>query len=102
MHRGQSFDNFTNNIASHSPVGWAPELWRKVLATANYLSREELVLIWIDSYASEFSGEKFDQAVNNILAFSRQELIDLIHEISPESGAWLVRRYGSRKHNKKL
>ena len=102
MHRSQPFDNSSYNIASHPPDGWAPGLWRKVLATANQLSREELILIWIDSYAREFSGERFNQAVNSILVFSRQELIDLIHEISPESGAWLFRRYGGRKRNKKL
>lgn len=76
------------------PRGWDISLWNKVLKVANKMSRQELIIAWLDSLVGKVSDNSFNKELVNLGAFSRQELIDLIHEIGQDGGEKLLIRYG--------
>ena len=82
------------DLALHPPKGWSAELWRKVFTVANQMTRQELIVAWLDASADALEEEAFNQELQSLAAMSRQELIDLINEIGPEGGKRLLRRYG--------
>lgn len=81
------------DLSLYPPRGWDNELWAQVLKIANVMTRQELIIAWLDSSAGKVSEERFNREMKDLTAFSRQELIDLIHEIGPEGGKRLVSRY---------
>jgi len=82
------------DLSLYPPKGWSIDLWRKVLKIANRMSRQELILAWIEASIGSVSDAAFNRMLSDLAAFSRQELIDLIHEVGPEGGKRLLQRYG--------
>ena len=76
-------------------AGVSPELLRRVTEIARTLKRSDLILFWLEDAARE-SERAFNQWLKDIENFSKQELIDIIHELGPESLQDFVKRFQKR------
>jgi hypothetical protein len=91
----------TNSLSSNhsqsyiwpTPPGWEDETWRKVSIIAEKMTRQELIIAWLDSYP-EMPDDDFNVVLKQYSKWLRQELIDLIHEIEQDGGEKLIKRYG--------
>lgn len=65
--------------------GWGEKELDKVIEIAEGLKRSDLIIFWLQDAAKE-SETSFDNWLKDLGHFSKQEIIDIIHEIGPEAG----------------
>ncbi len=73
----------------------SPELLRTAIRIAEKVTREELVLFWLEDAATH-SVRSFNQWLQDIGAFSKQELIDIMAELGADSLREFIRRFENR------
>ena len=72
---------------------WDKEELNKVIEIANGLKRSDLVIFWLQDAAGA-SEESFNSWFKSLEHFSKQEIIDIIHEIGPEAGKRFIEKFG--------
>lgn len=72
---------------------WNPKVLKDVQVVAEKLKKSELFIFWLNE-VSRRSEKYFDTWLVDLARFSKQELIDVIHEIGPEAGGRFLKQYG--------
>lgn len=67
-------------------------LLSRVQELAEKISQAELFSFWLELQARE-SDEKFVLWLRDLASWSKQDLIDIIHEMTPESGREFLARF---------
>ena len=70
---------------------WNPLLLEQVSEKAHKSKKSKLFLFWLEEM-SRRSEKDFDAWLKDLSTFSKQDLLDIIHEMGPEAG----RRFLSR------
>ncbi|HWA64310.1 MAG TPA: hypothetical protein VG866_00405 [Candidatus Paceibacterota bacterium] len=82
-----------DTMAEHQ---WDSAQLTAVRALAGRLTRSELILFWLSEMA-QVSEERFNEWLSDISKFSKQELIDIIHELGPEAGERFIQKFSGEK-----
>jgi len=75
-----------------SEFAWDNKVLNRVYCAASKLSYAELVLFWLKEKTRDASEKKTKQWMLDLAKFSKQELVDIIHEVGPEAGKQLLKR----------
>jgi hypothetical protein len=72
------------------------KILNEAIKIAEKIKRSDLILFWLEDAAKE-SEDYFSEWLKDIVSFSKQELIDIIHELLER----FIREFRDRKNRKK-
>lgn len=72
--------------------GWDEKELKEVIKIAEGLKRSDLVIFWLQQAAKD-SEKSFDMWLADMQSFSKQEIIDIIHELGPETGKEFIDKF---------
>lgn len=92
--------NFMNIKRSYEKIkegapefGWDEKELGRVIQIAESLKRSDLIVFWLQQEAKE-SEEAFNIWMKDLQHFSKQEIIDIIHELGPKVGKEFLEKFG--------
>lgn len=71
---------------------WDQKKLEEVIRLARHLKKSDLFIFWLQR-AAKHSEEFFDDWLNDISKFSKNELIDIIHELGPKGGEEFIKKF---------
>jgi len=91
--------NFQTNV--EPPRGWPALLWSDFWTLVSTMSRQELIVFWLDSVVDRPAAE-FNQWMKDLLPFTKNELLDIIPEVGIRAAERLVKESQTKKAVRKL
>jgi hypothetical protein len=79
----------------HIPKGWDRRVWVKLLAAAQRMTRQELAAFWLLAIAGHVSDKDFNDALEDMTHFSKEQIIGILDEVYPEDAMRLISQYSS-------
>ncbi|OGM94665.1 hypothetical protein A2524_02055 [Candidatus Wolfebacteria bacterium RIFOXYD12_FULL_48_21] len=72
--------------------GWDEKDLNEAIKIAEGLKRSDLIIFWLQQEAKE-SEASFDNWFKDLQLFSKQEIIDIIHELGPKVGQEFIDKF---------
>ncbi len=88
--------SYEKNKEGAPEFGWDEKELEEVVKIAEGLKRSDLIIFWLQQEARE-SEESFDIWVKVLQNFSKQEIIDIIHELGPGAGKEFLKKFEKGK-----
>ncbi len=71
---------------------WSQKKLEEVIRLARHLKKSDLFIFWLQQAAKK-SEKFFDVWLNDIGKFSKDDLVDIIHELGPKGGEEFLRKF---------
>lgn len=95
-HRRVNIRRSRESIKDKLPeAGVSQHLLARAVMLATKLRRSDLIMFWLDD-AARHSEASFDQWLKDLPSFSKQELIDIIHELGSEALQRFVNEFSTK------
>jgi len=89
MNIKRSYEKIKNGAPE---FGWDENELSKVVEIAEGLERSDLIIFWLQQAAKE-SEKSFNTWMKDLQNFSKQEIIDIIHELGPKAGKDFIDKF---------
>ena len=74
-----------------------PDLLKQVIEMAENLSREELAVFWVSTFAGEVESEEFKKIYEGNINLDKDTLLGILDELSKKDAGRFLRQFSRKK-----